>query len=370
MAKESAIHAGPITRFREAPGSKSEDGLIEVHIIRPGWGSSGYYSESVLQNACTSGVYPKGMHMHWDHPTLTQEAEQPARTLTTLSAVLTEAAHYETEGWDGPGPYAIARVFPEFLENVRALDGHIGISHYVSGSAEEGKAPDGKRGRIITELIADALNTVDFVTVPGAGGSYRTMFTEAKSLRHIENANQEENMPDEKLTLSEVQKRYPEAVNELRNQLTEELKIQTDAKEQAKKLTEANDRIKALEQEKAELKRKVGEAVAAEFVKTKIAEAKIPEVSAKILAETLIPQAVYAADGSIDAVAFGKVVEDAIKAKQAEIEALLKETQTIHDNGGTPAAGTGDLAKAKEGFIRTLMEAGYTKEQAEKLAEA
>ena len=182
-ASESVFDS-PAAHFRLLEATKAGL-LIDVHIISPGWGSSGYYSEKVLQKACADGVYPEGMHMHIDHPTRQAEKDQPARTIkgeSPLAAVLTIPGHYDSKGWDGPGVYAQARVMPQFEADIKAMDGHIGISHYVSGEAEAGEA-EGRKGPIITELIADELNTVDFVTVPGAGGHYRTLGEALADLR-------------------------------------------------------------------------------------------------------------------------------------------------------------------------------------------
>jgi hypothetical protein len=200
MADKTAIFDSPIAHFRLIETGKPDpSGLaIDVHIISTGWGASGYYSESTLQAACQKGVYPAGMHMHWDHPTVKEEQDQPARTLSTLVGALTEAGRYERNSWDGPGVYAKAKIFPQYQEQIKAMDGHIGISHYVSGIGEDGKAPDGKKGRIIKELIPDALNTVDFVTVPGAGGHYRTLVSEAK-MRLSEISAVPDNPPDSKI---------------------------------------------------------------------------------------------------------------------------------------------------------------------------
>jgi hypothetical protein len=65
MADQSAIFDNPITRFRAIEAGKPDATglLIDVHVIAPGHGLSGFYSEQVLKNACQSGVYPKGMHM-------------------------------------------------------------------------------------------------------------------------------------------------------------------------------------------------------------------------------------------------------------------------------------------------------------------
>lgn len=189
------IFDSSIARFRLAEAGKPDaSGLaIDVHIISPGWGSSGYYSDLALQKGCEAGVYPLGMHMHLDHPTREAEQTQPARTISgesPLVAVLTVAGHYLESGWDktpdnptGAGVYAMAKVLPRYVEDLKALAGSIGISHYVSGKSEVGVAPDGRKGPIITELIADPMNTVDFVTVPGAGGHYRTLFESIGILR-------------------------------------------------------------------------------------------------------------------------------------------------------------------------------------------
>jgi len=332
-----SIHDGPVMRFREA----AKSGVIDIHIIRPGRGSSGYYKETVLQKACEAGVYPVGMHMHWDHPTLKQEQDQPARTLTTLTGVLTEAGHYDMNGWDGSGVYAKAKVFPEFLEKVRALDGHIGISHYVSGIAEQGEAPDGKHGMIITELQADPLNTVDFVTVPGAGGSYRTMFTEAKGIRHIETDDSMSEKP-EKLTLAEIQTNHPEVYDEMKQTLAEELKIEFATKDQTAKLAEAADRIKALEQENGETASLAAECKAAGYVKEELAKAKFPAGIAESLAKTLVKQVVIGEDRKIDAAKFAVIVAEGIKAEQEKIASILKEYGTgIRDNGAGAPTGEG-----------------------------
>jgi len=374
-AKESAVFDSPFSRFRLVEAGKKGELLIDVHIIGPGWGSSGYYSEAVLKKACESGVYPEGMHMHIDHPTRAAEKEQPARTIkgeSPLAAVLTEAGHYDPKGWDGPGVYAKARVLPPFIEDIKAMDGHIGISHYVSGTSEVGEA-EGKKGPIIKELIADSLNTVDFVTVPGAGGHYRTLFSEMKVGRQDPIGNMDntgEKMADkqESLTLSEVRTNHPEIFEEMKRTLSEELKIDVATKDQTKKLAEAADKIKALEQENRDLKVKIAETKAREYVATEITKAKIPETSGKILTESLVKLVILTEDGEIDAPKFGQIVTEAIKAKQDEIAAIKKESGIT--GNGVPAAPLGDGKKTLiESFVAMNIAVGKTKEEAQRLAE-
>ena len=451
--KESVFDS-PAANFRLIEIGKSSL-LIDVHIIAPGWGSSGYYSESVLRKACEKGVYPAGMHMHLDHPTRAAEKEQPARTIkgeSPLAAVLTESGHYDPKGWDGPGVYANARVMPQYIEDIKAMDGHIGISHYVSGNAEDGEAPDGKKGPIIKELLPDSLNTVDFVTVPGAGGHYRTLFSEMKvrqmtdqtekdigtnwdqcikdqmaehgdeetakkvcaalkagtvqqvvasgiapnvkearkmvvekvrndplfgylvgKLQESMNKKEEKVIMDSQVTIkvSEIMA-DKEVYAEIKRHILKEQGNEAPAPDTIEALKtlckELEEKVKTLEQENIELKQKLGNQAALEFVGTEIAKAKIPETSGKILTEALIKQIVLAKDGTVNAVEYGKIVTEAIKAKAEEIAAIKKEAGITGNGGGAPSAG--DAKKALlESFIAMNIAAGKNKEQAQKLAE-
>lgn len=384
MADSTAIFDSPIAHFRLIEvGKQDKPGLlIDVHIISPGWGSSGYYSEKVLRKACEAGVYPEGMHMHIDHPTRTAAKEQPARTIkgeSPLAAILTKAGHYEAAGWDGPGVYAQARVLPQFVEDIKAMDGHIGISHYVSGVSEVGEA-DGRKGPVITELLADDLNTVDFVTVPGAGGHYRTLFGEMK-IRYDPNPDndqtKEDHMADntkqESLTLSEVRGKYPEIVAELKEQLKTELKTEEAAKDQSAKLTEAANTIKTLKEENADLKALIAEGKAAEYVKAEVGKAKLPEASGKLLTETLMKQVPLTESGEVDAPKLAEIVKEAIKVKTEEIAAIRKEAggDGIKGNGAPAGGNDGDAHKALvESFERVYLAQGKTADVAKRMAES
>ncbi|MGE4535418.1 hypothetical protein, partial [Halomonas sp.] len=63
------------------------DGTVPIKIIQPGWGSSGHYSKAVLQRDGPK-VFTKGLHMYIDHPTPTEEAERPERSVNGLGGVL------------------------------------------------------------------------------------------------------------------------------------------------------------------------------------------------------------------------------------------------------------------------------------------
>lgn len=356
-------------KFREVSGTTSKPGSIEVHIIKPGWGSSGYYSEEKLRKACESGVYPAGMLMHWDHPTRQQEEDQPARVTGTIAAVLAENAQYREEGdpdaWDGPGPYALAEVRPKFAEDLKWLAGKIGVSHYVDGLSEEGEAPDGKKGRIIKELLPSPFNSVDFVTIPGAGGHSR--FNEV-----AERGKAEAHMTGKQLSirLSEIMTNDPEVVAEIRKQVAEDLQIESKNEAQKKKMTEAETRIKTLEAENKDLRAKIAENAAREFVTAEVGKVNLPESVSKVLIESLVKQAPLAEDGSIDTVKFGLIVSEAIKAKQTEIADILRESGAsgVHDNGPIIPGNAAEIQRAREEYRNTLVENGMNTQQANRLA--
>jgi hypothetical protein len=505
---------GDVARFREVSGPNTKPGTIEVHIIRPGRGSSGYYTENVLREACTHDVYPAGMLMHWDHPTRQQEKDQPARITGTIAAALVEAAEYRDEShpgaWDGPGPYALAEVRPKFREDLKWLSGKIGVSHYINeGEWKDALCPDGKKGRLITKLVASPFNSVDFVTIPGAGGHSRfaeilsredledipelireiirheggkwvlythdgtkvlgTFETEEGALdrerqiqffkhkgealskedgdsgpgvklvvgfpkggggsetqsviflkdkwtpeqarawlkKHdLKSGDMEETedsyrfrqedidkyarfrtiapeeahkvesrrprMADKQLSirLAEARANDPELYDEIRRQIREELKDETVNESQKTKLTEAETRVKMLETENKTLKLKLAEKAARDYITAEIGKAKITESAGKALTEVLAGQVLLEADGSIDTVKFAEIVSKAIKAKQDEIAAILKEAGAgVHGNGGAQVPNdAASLKSAREAYRDTLKESGMSEQMANQIA--
>ncbi len=178
---------GDVIPLRE--GAVGQDGTAYLKLIAPGWGSSGYYSEQVLQRDGAK-AFPSGTKNFWNHQTSAEEAARPEGDLRDLASVLTEDAHYEANGPAGAGLYAKANVQPHFREHVDSLAKHIGMSIRASGRAKEGKA-DGKSGPIIEQLTRGI--SVDYVTTPGAGGKILQLFEAARG----RNSNQGETDMDE-----------------------------------------------------------------------------------------------------------------------------------------------------------------------------
>ena len=59
--------------YAEAATPATGPGRLAVQIINPGWGSSGYYSQDVLEAAARDRVFPAGTHMYINHPTARSE---------------------------------------------------------------------------------------------------------------------------------------------------------------------------------------------------------------------------------------------------------------------------------------------------------
>jgi hypothetical protein len=353
---ESFMGDGYKFRISEA---QSDGLIIDVHVISPGWGSSGYYSEAVLQKACADGVYPAGMHMHIDHPTREAEESQPARTLqgeSPLAAIFTEPGQFVPSGWDGTGVYTRAKVLPAFVEDIRAMAGHIGISHYVSGVSEVGEA-EGKKGAIIKELIADPLNTVDFVTVPGAGGHYRTL-GEALAESHIK--TQEAKMP-EKFTIEDVK-----ANSKIMEALRADIMKEADGEKLAEKLAESQTENKKLTEALKATSEKLIRQESRTYALAKLAESKLPAMSQKRVVESLTEAPVK--DDKLDTVEFDKAIEAAIKAEQDYIDAIVKESGAsgAHSLPGKKVAESAE--DARQIYFESLVNAGKPVDIAKKMA--
>lgn len=145
-------------RLAEGPGR------FLVQLITPGWGSSGFYSQEVIEQAAVDRVWPAGTHMYLDHPTESEGYERPERSVRDLSAVLTEDAR-----WDAATAALVAevRVFSAYRTQLAEMLDTIGVSIRGAAEGEMGEA-EGRRGRIITRLIVG--ESVDFVTHAGRGG--------------------------------------------------------------------------------------------------------------------------------------------------------------------------------------------------------
>lgn len=163
-----------ITEARGTARAGNGPGLLDLQIITPGRGSSGWYSPQVLEQAARDRVAPKGTHLYVDHPTAVEAEERPNRSVKDLAAVLTEDAY-----WDGTGLRAKARTFAPWREAIAEMADAIGVSIRADAQVSEGEGPDGQRGYII-EQISD-VRSIDFVTAPGRGGRIQQVLESARN---------------------------------------------------------------------------------------------------------------------------------------------------------------------------------------------
>lgn len=305
------------------------DGTIPIKLIRPGWGESGFYSPGLLERDGPQ-IFTAGTQMFWDHPTETEERERPERSLRDLAGELTEDAHWDPNGTYGPGLYARSKLFGGFSDAVDELAPHIGLSINAWGRAKEGEA-EGREGKIIEEI--KGARSVDFVTVPGAGGQILELF-EAARKKPQSRENEESDMSDK--------------------ELQEALKKEKDARQK-------------LETENARLREVVLLGEAKTFVSGKLAEQEIPDLTKGRLIESLSKNPPVKEE-KLDEEALDKKITEAVKG---EMEYLSKVTGSgdIRGLGESGAQATEeDEEQLKESWTEHFIGKGFEREQAEIMA--
>jgi hypothetical protein len=162
--------------LREAPTGTPP--TVDIQIIEAGWNRAGtrYYPPEVLARDVPK-VYPAGTHMYLDHPTATEEAELPERSLTRLAAVFT-GTPYSADG--GRTMRVQARIFAPHREFVTEAWRDIGVSINGDGEGSYGER-DGRHGLILEALTFG--RSVDFVTKAGAGGRIVQLLESSTRLR-------------------------------------------------------------------------------------------------------------------------------------------------------------------------------------------
>lgn len=287
------------------------DGTVPLKLIQAGWGSSGYYPAEVLKRDGPK-VFTKGTKSYWNHPTTTEEAERPERDLRDLAAELTTAARWEESGAAGAGLYADAKVFTPYQAAVDELAPHIGVSIRAVGKAIQGEA-EGRKGPLIQQLTA--ARSVDFVTVPGAGGQVVQLFEAARTSAR----------PPVKQGGSDVTDEEARALRE-------------SAAAAQTQLAEATQQLTTLRTDMARVQEGLLLRDAQAFVATELATIELPTMTRTRLAETLAADPPLK-DGALDRDAY----RVRIKEKAAEeLEYLVKVAGT----GGGAIRGMGSSGSA------------------------
>ena len=349
--------------------AKTDDkGTIPVKIIDPGWGSSGYYSREVLQQAVNARVYAAGLQMYWNHPSKTDEKDRPERDLRDLAGVLTEDARWDEHGSKGPGLYSRAKVFSAYRDAVAEMGPYIGLSHYVWGESKQGEA-EGQKGDIITRIVA--ARSVDFVTVPGRGGAIAEAFRAARPTEPTDEQKTEAGKSmvgekPEKLTLESVRKEHPEIVEALRQEIENDSARKEAQAQQEKKLAEAQKALEAAQAENARLKEAQLLVEAKTFVEAKVKDAKIPDLTKARIVESLAKDPVVK-DGKIDETAYAAKIEAAIKS-EAEYLAKLGAGKIEGMGAGASGGQTKTLEETDKELVAGFVRLGMSEAEAKAAA--
>lgn len=286
------------------------DGTVPIKIIAPGQGSSGFYPAEVLERD-GPGVFKAGTKMYVDHPTPTEEAERPERSLRDLAAELVTDARYESAGVAGPGLYADAKVFDPWKPFVEELAPHIGVSINAMGKYRVGEVA-GQKTPIIDAIVA--AKSVDFVTTPGAGGQILSIFEAARS-----RATQPQSGG---IDVNEAQLREAEAARDAALAEAEQLKADNAT------LLAENGRLREREV-LAEATRLAGEIVAGveglhEITRARLVKEAVAGLQVK--------------DGALDVDALKASAQALVDAAVAEYAAITESGQ-VKGMGGAPAGG-------------------------------
>lgn len=276
--------------------SVRKDNTISMKIIEPGWGSSGFYPAAVLERDGPK-VFKSGLHMFVDHPTETEAREKPERSVRDIAAVLTSDAIWQEKGSHGPGLYADARVAAPFREVLDDIAPHIGVSIRAAGTVKHGEA-DGQSGNIVESLVS--AHSVDFVTVPGAGGAITSLVESARARRAAPAAREEPDMTD------------------------------------ATTLQEAQTQIATLQEQVRHLRERDVLREAREQVRTALASTDLHALTQTRLTESLVRVAPVTDAGALDTATFQTAIDAAITEARTEYAAVVG-TGRVTDMGGPPA---------------------------------
>lgn len=336
------------------------DDTIDIKLISPGWGSSGYYPAEVLKRDGPI-AFPVGTQMFLDHPTDAEKRERPEGSVKDLAAAIATAPVYQESGPAGPGLYAKAAVIPKYKELIDALAPHIGVSIRAPGTFAEGEA-EGRKGRIVKAILNSPLHSaVDFVTKAGRGGQVLALMESWRD--HDSPGNHDDqktkNKPEghskENLNMDEMQK--------LQADLEEARTARVASEARVAELVAANEAMSA---ELGSLRESVALSEARALVDAEIGKTELHAITKTRLSENIVKMAKLGEDGKLDTKALSEAMAAEI-ARETEYVAKLTESGKVRDQG--KSGGSDDAqAKLEESFVARYVSDGYSAEQAKKMA--
>lgn len=193
---------------------KGKDGVYRVRIIQSNvQGSSGFYSSDVLE-AYGPSAFPAKTLSHTDHPTLEQREQRPEGSVLTLGGYTLGEPVVESDG------LYVDMVFKgKALEIVENFGEVIGLSIRAQGDIEESER-DGQTIREVKAIYPSPLNSIDLVTIPGAGGKVIAALQESLKVSEAPSAEQGKVSPMEIQELAEKVDAIAESLSALTAVLT------------------------------------------------------------------------------------------------------------------------------------------------------
>jgi hypothetical protein len=148
-------------------------GNARIALIRAGWSlNNSFYSPSVLR--ASAGKWRKGLQTFADHAPDSEEEDYPSGSIKNLAGVLTSDAVWNesTQCLE-----ADVKLFAPWREALVDMAPYIGMSIRAWVYAQDGEA-EGRKGMIVNSI--EEARSVDFVTVPAAGGAILSVFEAAR----------------------------------------------------------------------------------------------------------------------------------------------------------------------------------------------
>ena len=140
------------------------NGRVEIKIIEPGQGATGFYTPPVLAATAAAGLFDN-VPICKNHPGTGQRTERPDIDLT-VAFIDPGSAKYKDNHPKGPGVYGTATVLEPYRRTMYSyVDTPFGLSIHADGELE-------REGDTTSNVIRiDKVHSVDLVVKPGAGGA-------------------------------------------------------------------------------------------------------------------------------------------------------------------------------------------------------
>lgn len=314
VQQESVGDAQPLI---EREFTEAANATVELRIIAPGWGSTGYYPAEVLERDGPT-TFIAGLKMFWNHQTEREEIERPEGDLRNLAAELVSNAYWLPSGPVGPGLYAKAKIFEGFRGAIKDLAEHIGVSIRAMALSRQGER-DGRKGWIVERFLRG--KSVDFVTLAGAGGKIIEMFEAARG-------GTQRRESDMAMTDSELQQ-----------------------------LREAQTQAAAARAEVAALRETLRRDSARAAARQQLAEVQIAEAVRTRVIETAVATLPLTAAGELDYTALAARVTTALDTERTYLESI--GVGGVRNNGSSSNAQPAELTEAQINEQLTAVMTGF-----------